>query len=710
MSVKSDNELRRLNALYTKIIDSIHEGLFVCHQIEEPPFVRFTVWNAQMAVITGYSVDAINQLGWSETLFPEPDRQQALERMGRAQRGDDLLAEEWIIVKKNGEKRHASITTSLIEPETGDRHLMGLVSDVTERKRADVELSLQARISSIFLSVPNEDMYSHVLALLKEVFESPYGYFGYIDRNFDLVCPSMTKDIWSRCQVPDKDVVFPQESWGGLWGRSLREKKTLLSNGPLNLPDGHLQFQRAMVSAIVDRGELVGQLALAGRSCDYTEEDRQLLIRIADSIAPILSARLKASQWEQDRQRAEEQLLEAKHKAEVANQAKSEFLANMSHEIRTPLNGIMGMLQLMEMSNLDEDQAEFIKNAQLASKNLNTILSDILDLARIEAGKTAIAESTFELQDILNEVYGSFIYQFEQKGLLLVLEVHPETPRSLVGDPARIRQVLFNLVGNAIKFTDTGSVTVSVNPLQMPEVDGQPRLPYLHCEAGRARLLITVEDTGLGIPDNDAGGVFNAFEQGRSHSARKELGTGLGLRIVTELIKIMGGGLCLSSQEGQGTTIAFTLDLALPEAGAQSRESADAQSHAAPIADTAGQSVLVVDDDPVSRVTVSRMLNRQGFGVHVVEGGRQALESLRGQSFDFVLLDIQMPDIDGLETARRVKAMYAERQEEPPPLIAMTAHAMKGDRERILENGLDDYLAKPFVWRDLADLLRRHME
>ncbi len=186
--------------------------------------------------------------------------------------------------------------------------------DITERKQAEAELSLQARISHIFLSVSDEDMYAHVLDAIKEVLDSPFGYFGYINREGDLVCPSLSKDIWEECQMQDKDIVFPQSAWGGLWGQSLRERTTLRSNGPLSLPQGHVQFQRAMASAIVDRGELVGQIALARHSAEYTEQDRLLLVRISNLVAPILSARLKAARREQERYLTEEALRQSEEK------------------------------------------------------------------------------------------------------------------------------------------------------------------------------------------------------------------------------------------------------------------------------------------------------------------------------------------------------------------------------------------------------------
>ncbi len=406
-------------------------------------------------------------------------------------------------------------------------------------------------------------------------------------------------------------------------------------------------------------------------------------------------------------------LKQAQEGATAASRAKSEFLANMSHEVRTPLSGVMGMLQLMKMTSLDEEQSEYVSNALLSTRNLNTILSDILDLSKIEAGRMDIEETPFDVQDLFNEIYGAFVYQFEEKGLLLALEIHPDTPKTLEGDSARLRQVLFNLVGNAVKFTEKGGVSVSVTPLQMPLASGEARLPYLHCPPGRVRLLFAVSDTGSGMPDDEVGTIFDAFAQAGGAYVNKKKGVGLGLRIVREFVRLMGGGVSVAGGQGQGATMYFTADLKLPEQdAAQPAVAAAAQAgQDAPEKNKGGDGnrLLVVDDDAMSLVSVSHMLEKSGYQVSVADSGREALEILEETPHDLVLLDVQMPGMDGLETTGRIQEMLSDAGRPAPPIVAMTAHAMRGDREKCLRAGMNDYLAKPVLWEDLAALLDAHL-
>jgi len=710
--------------------------------------------NPAFTKVTGYAAEEV--IGLNPRVLKAPDRKPedymemwATLVAGREWRG------EFKNIKKNGEIYWEAASISPMHDEQGGiTHFVAVKEDITQRKRNERQMEIRLRLISFAVDHSLEELMTQALDEIEGFLNSSVSFLHFVEPDQK----SLSLQQWSRatkehfCQAPAPGLHYGIDQ-AGVWVDCVRERQGVIHNDYValphkkGLPEGHPDVIREMVVPVLRQNALVAVLGVGNKPVDYTPEDLRALRDLADLTWEIIARKRSEEALLQSNMELEEAIALASdlaRKAQAAAKAKGDFLANMSHEIRTPMNGVIGMTGLLMDTDLSEEQARYAQAIKSSGESLLGLINDILDFSKIEAGRLDIENLDFNLQSLMDDFAATLALRAHEKGLELITHIAPDTPCLLHGDPGRLRQILTNLVGNAVKFTEKGEVVVEVwmaegnadmlecrdagiaekdSTSNVSGTDGQSAAPGTnnhphsqdmeslhhgsdtsipasqHSSIPTITLLFTIRDTGIGIPEDKIGLLFDKFSQVDTSITRKFGGTGLGLAISKQLAALMGGEVGVRSTPGKGSEFWFTVRLTL-----QTARSCDVPRM---VEDLAGVRVLVVDDNAASLEILTRQFTSWGMRPLEFADGRTALEAAtaahdRGEPFDVAVLDFQMPTMDGGELGRRLKADPRTRDIR---LIVLTALGRPGDAQMFADLGFAAYLNKPVRQAELRDTL-----
>ena len=657
---RSEEALLASEARYNRIVETANEGIMIMDDL-----FRYVFVNKKLADMLGYKPEEMLGRPVTSFIFEEdlPDHRAKMEmRMHGAGAQYERRHR-----RKDGSDCWTIVSATPLKDEAGQfAGSIAMLTDITERKQAeDAQKDSEERFRTLFESSQDALMI--------------------------LAPPSWRFTSGNKAAV---------EMFGA------KDMAEFTSLGPWEVspkrqPDGRLSADKAreMIEKAICEGSHFFEWThkqLRGQAFPCTV----LLTRMHLLGETIIQATVRDISTQKD---AEMALIQAKNAAEDATRAKSEFLANMSHEIRTPLNGVIGMTGLLQDMDLNAQQHEYAEIARISGEMLLSIINDILDISKIEARKLELETLDFDLLATLDDTADLLAINAHEKGLELVCQVEPTVPSLLRGDPGRLRQILVNLGCNAVKFTEKGEIVIRVR---------------LESEDERnVTICFSVSDTGIGIPANRRDILFSPFTQVDGSTTRQYGGTGLGLAISKQLAKLMGGKIGLESEEGKGSTFWFTAVFEKQPAGSGlahemfaeiAGEDAMERCAAAPaFSENCKRKIriLVAEDNPVNQKVAQAMLKKMGLWADMVANGQEAVKALQLIPYDLVLMDCQMPEMDGFKATRCIRQLGSKALNPSIPIIAMTAAAMQGDRDRCIQAGMSDFMAKPVQKRELAEML-----
>jgi PAS domain S-box-containing protein len=648
--VTTEREALRSQERYQKLVDTV-EGIVWEAAVASADTLRFTFVSAQAERMLGYPVTAwLSEPDFYHDHIHPEDHERVMDLCREMVREKRSRQFDFRMIGADGRTLWLRNAVSVIAEDGQSPILRGLMLDITERRKImDSVRKSEAKFRSYIEFAPIGVSVVDHAGRYVEVNRTGASMLGYSEA--ELIGRSIT------------DLMPPEYRETGLHSfEKLKEVGSAMRESLIVRKDG----SRAWVSlqaVKLDADRFIGFFQ------DITE-----------------------------RKQTEQALISAKEAADAANAAKSRFLANMSHELRTPLNGIIGMSGLLMDTDLTPEQLEYAVIALKSSKELLNQIDELLDFARIESGKLMFEKSGFNLRAVMKDTIQILSLQAEEKSLQLAWQVEPDVPLQLLGDPGRLAQIIRNIVGNGIKFTRQGGVTVNVSRIAE--------------EVQQVSLRFAVTDTGIGIPPEYLGSIFTPFVQVDGSSTRKYGGTGLGLAISSQLAELMGGSIDVTSSAGSGSTFNITLPFEKqgqePTLIKENETEAIFVNHEADAPQRAR--ILLAEDHTTNRRVIRMMLNKLGYEADAVANGLDAVKALEKTPYDLVLMDCQMPEMNGYDATAVIRDPESGVLNHATPVIALTANAMAGEREKCIEAGMDDYLSKPVLVQDLETVLNKWLD
>jgi len=604
---------------------------------------RIRFFNPQFQGVMGYPAEELVSRPFWEYIYPEDREMVVLRHLKRLQGGDAPQLYSFRIVDKDGMVKWMEISAVLISWE-GRPATLNFLTDISERKKVEEALKeSEIRFRTAVEMAPDAIFIADQTGAFIEVNEAACRQLGYTREHL------LTKRVFDIVPVS----LCSRASW----------RLRTMQNAGSSYESCHVRSDGTRIPVELNIRMIIlnGRPAFLGIARDITE-----------------------------RKQTEMALRGAKEEAEAATEAKSEFLANMSHEIRTPLNAVVGLTGLLLETALTREQREYVETIWSSGDSLLSIINDILDFSKIESDRMDLEFSPFDLRKCIQDSMHLVCTQASKKGLEMAVLINDDVPEIILGDPTRLGQILTNLLSNAVKFTDSGSVLVSVSSRQL--------------QSRRHEIHFTIKDTGIGIPEDKIGRIFRSFTQADSSTTRRYGGTGLGLAISKRLVELMGGRIWVESLLGIGSTFHFTIPAEETVIPPVNKTTAFGVNKDSRVDGRHDLRILLAEDNLVNQKVILRMLDKLGYQADAVANGLEVLQAIEHQPYDIVLMDVQMPDMDGLEAAKEICKRWSER----PKIIAITANALQGDREKCIAAGMDDYISKPLKLEELQAVLGSH--